>query len=1291
MIIRTKKSEKKYKNFISSNGEAWVHAKTFIELDSKKIRHIEFYLKIIQEADKTFYMMIHLTMPDFSKTFFVTLKEQLARHWMTLCHPDVPYVEFSIGVESIMTRALSDLITKPQDPIYTVIKYDSNCRKADAAILLLMNHFIETKARVKKFVGRTFVNLKTLTEAEIILHSLFVIIKEDYRELEDIVCKLVITGNNLSEDGDILASFKKRRQMNEDLPRVYETQLAYDIIQTKDEPNHHGTFRSLNIMQTKMLGYQKLMNSVDLSEANLNPSGILRSHLYRLDMAKIEDMLQLLLSTASMIDQNYIFFTQVCRVFSTYFIFSMKIKPPESFETIRVNNSRPSDLPISGFWSDNLRIELIIYNVTLHKFEESPRFLLLRDLIADFEMTCIEGFYRSIVCGGMNLTMHMRIKSKIDRLLSVEKNTLALHSFFPEDLPRTEGSQGMPMRATESGNIYNGPYMLIDPYKRQAEAQYSGRSRMPNEDVIHARTSRRELPSAYANEERLLPWGTCYKRLQIMTGQNKVFYSMLKLRGCLMKIRMVYHGKTNQEEIHLSACNLETHEVYKIIIKDQTTVERLVNLIMWQKEVMDFCHQYLKVSTNLFMDIRKDLAGRNLFINNVYQDRTSIVRQETIEQTKWNVFCQLETLFLNNFFMKKVLYFATTHKILGKVYVTCKLYYSFKLSKNQLIVLLVISPVRKRFTSHQIILNSLDLSRYFNANIFEIVHNDQDLVKLFSSVISKLVLYKSRLYSQVAVPVCWIRRLSSVTYTELLQNEFDQRQLYGKKATTPVETYLTPKIYSKEVIVKVIHRFNRQYWILTVTKNLLLDRIDIEGYVPSTRRKFQCRMTAYDIELLSAKTKTDFNKLTPYEISLLVEYCQSYQLFDELVRDKRKRDTIFKSKLGKLNFAKVVSSSQASHAKSPLSQAGLVSSNEKIIEQMSSKNYSKVKFWIDILSHSKLILKHNDLLIEMHSFRGVLQEHLWSSVCVQSNLKYEICVDLEAESGTSVTSSNVKMFTPIHMDSLSNYAFLLKVIFIEADQQIHVDKVILDSLVKIYGLLLQEKITKFSKSIVLEDDEELPANDQQPDLMSTSKLRHKSASLAATKQRQAASSFKLRLLRLADLIELCRILEVNIMDNIQANYLAVIDNELAYFNNERILSREIIYKEKFERRMKLNSRLCLDIMSDPHYKDYNDILLCRTVFTIRPLQTLAVLYNKKRKLGMTRDREFSFHIYDNMNCNVKTFVKSFEEITYHIPYALILLDNMKFAEISKRLVALYKNSLLTTDFIQRSQVTAARA
>jgi hypothetical protein len=1260
-----------------------VQAKAFIELDSRKVLYIDFGFRIAQQADRSFDLVVHTSMPDYAKTFFVTLKEQQARHWQALCRPDTAGVEFAIGLETTILRTLRGLIRKPREPLFTTIKYEAGAYKADSAVLLLLNHLIETKARVKKMNGRTFVNLKTLTEGEIILHSLFVLLKEQYRDVKDIVCKLVVTGNNFSDEGSIQAGFRGRRARNQKAARITEKPVAYDIINLPMSSKNNATLTSFNTLGQAWTVFERSMNSIYLSETNLNPSSILRSYLYRLDQNKLEEMVQLLLSTVSMIDQNFIFFSKICRVFSTYFLFSMKIKPPESFECLREKNKLTKDLSLPGFWADKLRISVSIYNFDLHQMEFEDQTFLLKDLLTDFEVGSLEGLYRSIVCGGIPLYLYLHIQDLINRIIYVEQNSLKFNGFFPDKtIEKNLDSQRFAHTGTEN-NLFSGFYHLIDPYRVSSSKVFHKSKQVTSEGIIFSGNSKQDGDVQKNPDETNMPWGTRYKRLQIMDANNKIFYCILRLQGCLMRLRLVYHGESNHEEIHLSTCNLETNEVYKIVIYDKVTVERLINLIMLQKEVLDFCPQYLKVSTNLFMDISKGLSGRNLMINNVYKDRVSVVRQETIEQTKWNVFCQLETVYLKNFFKKKVLYFATTHKVLGKVYVTGNIYYSFKLNKNQLIVLLTISPVRKRFTCHQIVLNALDLSTFFDTNIFEIVHNDQGLVKLFCSVIAKLVLVKSRVFSKLAIPVQWIRRLTNPKYTELLENEFDQRNLFSKKESDPIEPYLKPKIYSKEVVIKMAHRFNNQYWILTVTRHLLLDRVDIEGYVPATRRRFQCRMSAYDIDVLSMKTQSDLLKMSQTEINVVVDYCLTFQQFEDTIKEPEKCQKIFDSRACQFVPKKKVQGQKQIGGKGPTMQGFTNRSTTDIIDQISGKNFSSIKFWFELLCKSKLLLKHNDLLIEIHSFKGVLQEHLWDNVCIIDNLKFEIGVDLDSTSSSTVASKNVKVFTPINMDSLSSYSFLLKVIFIEQDQQIHVDKVILEGLIKIYGLLLQEKLVKMSKLINFEDEESHKVQENEGAVANLVKSSLRKSSRVLTELTQSGFAFKLRHLRLADLIELCRILEVNMMDNILGNYMGVIDSQLTYFNNEKILSREVIYKENFERRMKLNSRLCLGIMSDPHYKDYNDILLCRTVFTVRPLQTLAVLVNKKRKLVINLDEEFTFHIYDNKSCKVKTCVKTFAEICENMPHALTLIDNMKFAEVSKRLVALYKNSLLVDDYFGR--------
>ena len=169
----------------------------------------------------------------------------------------------------------------------------------------------------------------------------------------------------------------------------------------------------------------------------------------------------------------------------------------------------------------------------------------------------------------------------------------------------------------------------------------------------------------------------------------------------------------------------------------------------------------------------------------------------------------------------------------------------------------------------------------------------------------------------------------------------------------------------------------------------------------------------------------------------------------------------------------------------------------------------------------------------------------------------------------------------------------------------------------------------------------------------------------------------MRELSLANLIDLVRILETTILDSIKDKYQGVLDDEMVYFNEEKVVSKEIIYKERFESKMKLNSRLNLEIQTDPYYKEYNDILIHRTVFTMRPKQMLVILFNK-------RAQEFSFVLYDTTTCSSRTKRVPVGEVEAHIPHLSVLLENNKFTEVGRRIVAAFKNSMLVGVYIHEN-------
>lgn len=1260
-----------------------VSTRAFVELDNGKISFVDFKIKLAIKDNKDLCLKISYITSDFTKKFYLTLNDDLVRSWKSMTHSMPDKLEYQLSLRYMYNRVLDDYLPRSAEALYTIIQYKNGGPRIDSVVCTLLNHFIDRKARVKQLNGRTFVNLKGLTEGQIILHSLFKLLREYYFQLPELVCKQVITHNNFTVESSMASGFHGRRGRHNTQHKGQAIPIAYNFINDDGPSNNPGTYLSLQSVESRRIGYEKSILSYNMSETAYNPSAVLCSHLYRLEHNQIVEMGSLLLSSSAMMDINFNFATYVCRVKSSYFLVFLTISPPESFELWRQKDSKPNDMALSGTWIDKIGLRVQIYNCSQFKVTNVPFEMTFKEVVSHSHVSELERIYRALICGGMDLQTHSEIRDFTVRNLIVQENSL----IWLDRKDSVKGSQASSVVLSDSKHeppVLNSiPYNKLDPYKHLCERRGS----RYDKPQMYSLSRKQKLDllddDIKLENSSLMPWGTRYKRMQLLPGLNKVFYTLVDMGTYRIKMVFFYSGEDNHERIRIKSFNTETDEVYNLTVTDPIKVTRIVHLIMKQKEndSIYLCQQFIKVSMNFFLNIDKRLSGRHYQVNDVYRDRVSIARQETVEQTKWNVVCMTETVYLRNFFLSKSLYFPTIHPLLGKLYIECRLYFSFKLSKNQAIALLIISPMRKRMTSYHLVINAVDLENYFDCNIFPLVHNNQELIKIFSKVISKLVLVKRKTYSIPALPLQLIKRRTSLSYTEVLKNVFDQRDLL-KAEKDQEKTYLRKTIYHSEVIVKAVVKFNNQYWILTVVKNLLLDRIDIEAYVPSVKRKFQCRMTTHDYEYMTSNAETELSKRAPKLLQKLSDLATNYQQFEVMLRQDIDQDTIEMGLVSpQMISSKAIKKMKFSHSKS----FGTLSGYESV-KQLFQKNFQATKFWFDVLKKSKLILKHNDLLIEFETFRAVLKENIWQSLCFTGNLKYEITVDLDTERHFVATSKTVEVFNPIYIDKLDQYSFLLKVIFLREDQQHHVDKVNLDQLFKIYGLLLQEKLAKSRQLIEGKPIDNISKSEKNHTQVEKSHISEIESSSMQAEPLVTNTLPPISRLRLSDIRDLTRILELNVNDSINERYMSVIDSKLTYFNDEKVLSKQIIYQDKYERRMKLNSKLCLDIMTDPHYKQYNDVLISRHVFTVRPQQLLVILYNKRCKLGVILVAQFFFTVYNNIHCKVNETAMTVNEVKVHVPHVLVLIENKEFTEVGNRLYSVYKNTLLAYASLKSAKI-----
>ena len=131
--------------------------------------------------------------------------------------------------------------------------------------------------------------------------------------------------------------------------------------------------------------------------------------------------------------------------------------------------------------------------------------------------------------------------------------------------------------------------------------------------------------------------------------------------------------------------------------------------------------------------------------------------------------------------------------------------------------------------------------------------------------------------------------------------------------------------------------------------------------------------------------------------------------------------------------------------------------------------------------------------------------------------------------------------------------------------------------------------------------------------------------------------------------------------------------------NEHSLSQNYLYDEKFERRMKINSKMDLRIRLDKYYKAYNNTLIFRRVFTMKPLKIFCVLYNEQKQT-------FLIILYDNNGCELVKRPITMKYIKIYIPYAEMMIRQNLFVRLGERIFLAFKNLLIMENQLQKGNL-----
>jgi hypothetical protein len=526
-----------------------------------------------------------------------------------------------------------------------------------------------------------------------------------------------------------------------------------------------------------------------------------------------------------------------------------------------------------------------------------------------------------------------------------------------------------------------------------------------------------------------------YKYLQ----DKSVSYYNFFFRGNPMRVKIKYLS----DRIIISAFQAATQQNYKLLVKDLPTVERIIDFVQ-KSSCGSEQEEFTRSASLLLFDRRKEQKGIIFCVNDMFSRTTSVLVDSSPSHMKYNILTEFSNVYIDNFFVKKTLFFSSITKNLGSNYVTAKLFYSFKLEINQLIVLLIISPSKNRFKAHKLIMNNFDLKSYFNLDLLSFVHDERRLLILLNEVMEKLVTYKDVLYTKIVIPSVLVKRVNPTKYNCILTNVFDQRTLFKSNTQQnmdPRAKFLEERILNSEVICKGVKRISNQYWIFIVSKNRINDRYDFSLYNQMSKRLYTASMSHHDTYRMSDQYIYNIFKHSYDEIQQIEAVSTSFVHFEEQLiqietfQNKPTKKTGLKSKMLELQNKR--------------------GGYEMLLNQK-KKNFSEMKFWMDTIELATLYNKNCNLMLCLDTYTSVLKEQVWMSVVKDADGSFEMNLTLVSSSG-SKTNELSPIFRPIRHDELVNHILLLRIVFFDKSLS-HNDKISLQQLFTLYKEPLAEKI-----------------------------------------------------------------------------------------------------------------------------------------------------------------------------------------------------------------------------------------
>lgn len=579
------------------------------------------------------------------------------------------------------------------------------------------------------------------------------------------------------------------------------------------------------------------------------------------------------------------------------------------------------------------------------------------------------------------------------------------------------------------------------------------------------------------------------------------------------------------------------------------------------------------------MSIHKTIMGRKVVLDKKLLFKEELTHKDSDEFIKSLMISKKIRKVVSEDPEESQIHLVASIENLGKCYATIEFITTFTDPVTNQAVTLVcidISPVESRMKLFKVVINTADIRSIFKSSVEDILNDRAKLLQLFQRVVSSLLVVRKINFSLTMIPFTNVDPLS-LRHTEDIKyyyyNSFDKYELLKKRGLTFKP--MMRKVYKESWIThsKVI-RSQGEYIIVTVEKHVKLRCHCLRIFMPKTGKTLTATLYYHDMLSLSHNFSYKVFAISPSEYDHILKMCNnSYMEFCQLAENHLKSQ-------GYLSDQKRSAVEEYLHAYTdPVgatdNQMKKAALRGKLVDRIDNRCFAEMHVWDRILSDMVLHVspQSKKFAVSIDNFAGATGECLYKNLFRSSQtMTYWLEIYLER------TGEITDPFAPspiIRFEDLDQFQLLIKLKLLEPEVS-HNDKM---NLRKVFELYAADQGMSIDKKL------------KESYLVTQARLAHIAYFVAE-----------------------------RVSMNAERESVPV---EVNGQERENMLSKKYFFEDKFERRMKTNSRINLEVRLEPEYKIFHPILLYTKVITLRPQQILSILYQEDLEVALSLPSVFA--------------------------------------------------------------------